>query len=475
MDNNNTGIPDDEINVEAVMEKIRENVRRRQAAGEVPYDPDPNLASFSKNYDQNPDDTIQRDLLYINSNWDIQNNSYVICSDRRYIGRALIKGRSLVHGEVRRYIDPIINRQNGFNASTVRILNDSSQKIVELYRNYRELDQKIRDLENLFSRRQSDQDQKIRDLENLFSRRQSDQDQKISQIKDMMENEIDGRIDARIRSHLFELDEGIHARTWLAQILENRIREGFERKIPSSDQYSLTKPEQTSSTEMNYYLFEEKFRGSRNAIKNQQLTFLPYFEKCSSVLDIGCGRGEFLEILRDNKIGCSGIDIDKDMVQYCRSRHLQAEQIDAISYLEKLPDSCLDGIFIDQVVEHLEPGYLVRMLVLCYQKLDTGGNIVVETVNPLSLASFFNFYLDLSHYKPVHPLTLQFLLESVGFMQNEIKYYSPIPDEIKLQKIELPEKFSDIEHEIIKKYNYNIEMLNNLLWGPRDYAAIGRK
>jgi|WetSurMetagenome_2_1015567.scaffolds.fasta_scaffold00639_12 SAM-dependent methyltransferase len=473
MDNNNTGIPDDEINVEEVMEKIRENIRRRQEAGEVPTDPD-SCATASENCFHDQDDAIQRDLVYINSNWDIHNNSYIISSDRRYIGRALIKGRNLVHGEVRRYVDPIIYRQNGFNASTVRILNHSSQKSDELCRNYQGLDQKIRDLDNLFSRRQSDQDQKIRDLDNLFSRRQSDQDQKISQIKDMMENEIDGIIDARIHSHLFELDENIHARTWLAQILENRIREGFERKIPAPDQYPLTKSEQPPSS-MNYYLFEERFRGSRIAIKDQQLAFLPYFEKCSSVLDIGCGRGEFLEILRDHEIGYIGIDIDKDMVQYCRSKHLNVEQIDAISYLEKLPDNCLDGIFIDQVIEHLEPNYLVRMLPLCYQKLNSGGNIVVETVNPLSLASFFNFYLDLSHYKPVHPLTLQFLLESVGFIQNEIKYYSPIPDEVKLQKIELPEKFSDIEHEIIKKYNYTIEMLNNMLWGPRDYAAIGKK
>ena len=218
MENHTAEILNERLNVEEILEKIRENIRRRQEAGEVPTDPD-SCATASENCFHDQDDAIQRDLVYINSNWDIHNNSYVISSDRRYIGRALIKGRNLVHGEVRRYVDPIIYRQNGFNASTVRILNHSSQKSDELCRNYQGLDQKIRDLDN------------------LFSRRQSDQDQKISQIKDMMENEIDGIIDARIHSHLFELDENIHARTWLAQILENRIREGFKRKIPASDQY----------------------------------------------------------------------------------------------------------------------------------------------------------------------------------------------------------------------------------------------
>jgi O-antigen chain-terminating methyltransferase len=115
------------------------------------------------------------------------------------------------------------------------------------------------------------------------------------------------------------------------------------------------------------------------------------------------------------------------------------------------------------------------MLAACYKKLRCGGTIVVETVNPLSLASFFNFYLDMSHHKPVHPLTLNFLLESAGFRSNEIKYFSPIPDEVKLQKIQIPEKISEPDQKILSTYNCNVEQLNNLLWGPRDYAIIGRK
>ncbi len=151
----------------------------------------------------------------------------------------------------------------------------------------------------------------------------------------------------------------------------------------------------TQNTTTNYFLFENRFRGSREDIKQRQLSSLHFFEGCGCVLDIGCGRGEFLETLRENGIGAKGIDIDSDMVEYCRSFELNVERADAISYLEKQDDNSLDGIFMDQLVEHLDPGYLIRLLALCQRKLKHNSYLVIETVNPLSFVSFVNFYLTL--------------------------------------------------------------------------------
>ena len=184
----------------------------------------------------------------------------------------------------------------------------------------------------------------------------------------------------------------INAQTWLTHALEERYQKGLSQKI--------VPPAFTSTKYMNYFLFEERFRGPQEEIKQRQLAFLPHFEKCSRVLDIGCGRGEFLEILKEHDIGGIGVDSDPDMVAYCRSRQLEVEHSDAIAYLETLEDESLDGIFIDQVVEHLEPDYLIRLLALCHQKMKSGYNIVVETVNPLSFVSFVNFYIDMTHKKP---------------------------------------------------------------------------
>ena len=449
-------IDDNGINVEEIMGQIRENIRRRQTVGELSPDHNSLISPLPCNEENSEVNKLtHRDLTYINSNWDIHNNSYFISSHNPYIGKMLVKGRQIVHGEIRRYVDPIISRQTGFNASVVRIINNTTQKCAELERRCANLERQYEGLT-----------QNLNDLEDSFSSEQRILDQKISRCIDMVDTTIERKIDERIHDHLSQMNENIHERAWLAHILEKRIRKGYEGK----NQESVI-----PSAELNYYLFEERFRGTRESIKQQQLTFLQFFENCSCVLDIGCGRGEFLEILREHNVGGIGIDIDPDMIQFCHSHQLNVEQNDAITYLEKVEDNSIDGIFIDQVVEHLEPDYLVRMLAACFRKIKPGGNIVVETINPLSLASFFNFYLDMSHHKPVHPLTLNFLLESVGFRNNEIKYYSAIPDGVKLQKINSDEKNSDTERKILNTCNSNIEQLNNLLWGPRDYAIIGKK
>jgi O-antigen chain-terminating methyltransferase len=226
---------------------------------------------------------------------------------------------------------------------------------------------------------------------------------------------------------------------------------------------------------MNFFVFEEKFRGAREDIKGMQLKFLEYSQGCNNVLDIGCGRGEFLEILEENGINAKGIDINEDMVIYCQSKGLNVEKSDAIEYLDKLEDKSLDSIFLDQVVEHLASKYLIKLLERCYSKLKFGYYIVIETVNPLSLTSFANFYIDLTHKKPIHPETLKFLLESAKFRDIEVKFFSPIPDEYKLKKVEIGEDVEEKERRIIETYNYNIERLNETLYGYQDYAVIGKK
>ena len=443
MDEITTEIREDEINVEEIMSKIRENIRMRQAAGELSPVPDSVIITPSKNCPAGESgDSIQRDLSYINSNWDIHNNSYFISSHHPHIGKFLVKGRQLIHGEVRRYVDPMISRQTEFNASTVRIITQASQR-------YAELNQHQQELETAFSSFKLESDKKI--------------DDSITAAK----NELNSKIELTIKELFTQIDEDIHAQALLAHVLEERVQQGLAQKSAP--------PKSTAKENTNYFLFEERFRGSREDIKQRQLAFLPYFEKCSRVLDIGCGRGEFLEILKNHNIGGIGVDNDLDMVAYCRSRQLEVEPSDAIAYLETLEDKSLDGIFIDQVVEHLEPDYLIRLLALCHQKMKFGYHIVVETVNPLSFVSFVNFYIDMTHKRPVHPETLQYLLNASGFRECEKKFFSPVSDEGRLKRIEEVVNLNETERKNVDVYNHNIEMLNMVLFGAQDYAVVGKK
>jgi len=468
MNDNTIEIRDDEINVEEIMAKIRENIRRRQAAGELPLDPDSSIGSPSKNCPAGEsDNAIQRDLSYINSNWDIHNNSYFISSHHPYIGKFLVKGRKLVHGEVHRYIDPMISRQTEFNASTVRIITLVSQRCEELNKRQQELETAVSSLKQEIK---ENVDLHARELFTLESQRSADLNQHQQELKtavSSLKQEVKENIDARVRELFTQMDEDIHARAWLTHVLEDRIQnELLQKSVPSAS---------TSKENTNYFLFEERFRGSREDIKKRQLAFLPYFEKCSRVLDIGCGRGEFLEILKNHDIGGIGVDSDPDMRAYCRSRQLEVEHSDAIAYLETLEEKSLDGIFIDQVVEHLEPDYLIRLLALCYQKMKFGYYIVIETVNPLSFVSFVNFYIDMTHKRPVHPETLQYLLSAAGFRECEKKFFSPVSDEDRLKQIGGTSDMNETERKNIDVYNHNVVMLNTVLFGAQDYAVVGKK
>lgn len=458
----NNEINEEEIDVEKIMGKIRENIRKQKGAGIFP---EKNPGDFQQGPLLNAprsESNLQRDLEYVNSNWDIQNNTYFISSHRPVVGKFLVKGRDLVHGEVRRYVDPVVWKQTEFNESTARLLNDSvgkfsyfSNKIEQLQSEMNSRIEQLRpELENKVGRSE---------LETELGQLKSEFGNKIGQLK----SEIDNCIKAEVNSIISSMNLDLENKSWLASILDGKLDEKYKgQKIKTSDSGAL---------DINYFKFEEQFRGSREDIKQRQSHFINYFLGCSNVLDIGCGRGEFLELSKEHGFGAKGIDIDDTMVDYCLSKGFDVVKDEAISYLEKLDDKSLDGIFIDQVVEHLEPDYLIKLLGLCFQKLKYGYYIFVETVNPLSLVSFANFYIDMTHKKPVHPYTLKFLLEASGFRELETKFISPVPDYARLKQISSPDNVSPDISLILEAHNQNIDMLNNILYGAQDYAVIGKK
>ena len=216
-----------------------------------------------------------------------------------------------------------------------------------------------------------------------------------------------------------------------------------------------------------YTGFENRFRGSSENIRMQQIPYLDYFSE-GKVLDLGCGRGEFLSLLGEKGLEAEGVDLNDQMLEGCRERGLRGRKQDILEALGGYEDGSLGGIFSSQVIEHLLPDYLARLVELCYFKLAPSGRIVLETVNPLSVFALVHVYfLDSSHQKPVHPQALKFLLESAGFEEVEIVYSQPFEEE-RLQEIAAEDETGTI-------LNRNIDKLNALLYAPANYAAVGLK
>jgi len=234
-----------------------------------------------------------------------------------------------------------------------------------------------------------------------------------------------------------------------------------------------------------YVGFEDQFRGSREVIQARLESYVPFFTTDAhghprrdggEVLDVGCGRGEFLDLLKAKGIASRGIDLNHEMAELCRARGLDVTEADAVGYLSSLPDGSLAGIFSAQVVEHLQPGYLLQFLELAYHKLRPGGRVVLETLNPACWVAFFESYIrDITHVWPLHPETLKYLVVASGFTRTTIEFRSPVPPQDRLQAIAAPPGTDAALGDLVEAFNANVEKLNSRIFTFLDYAIVAEK
>lgn len=237
--------------------------------------------------------------------------------------------------------------------------------------------------------------------------------------------ELQAATDALQERFWAELDK---VRQEYERIIHSELRTLRQRAVlaPAATTESSSQAATYEPKEFDYGRFSERFRGSEEYVKQQHRPYVARFAGKTRVLDIGCGRGEFLELLREAGIAARGIDSSDESIALCLTKGLEVEKADLFAYLAELPDESLDGIFCSQVFEHLPVSMLPSLLKLMSRKLQRGGVLLVETPNPESLAIFAtHFYLDPTHQRPVPPQLLAFLLEEAGFGRIEVMYSAP--------------------------------------------------
>ena len=210
-----------------------------------------------------------------------------------------------------------------------------------------------------------------------------------------------------------------------------------------------------------YFSLEDVLRGTPEQIKEEVKVYLPVLERAgigSDILDIGCGRGEWLQVLREAGLQARGIDQNRILIQQCKDLSLDVVESEALAYLGSLPDGSLSAVTAFHFAEHLPLETLVRFLDEAGRTLKPGGLIILETPNPENLlVGSCNFYLDPTHKNPIPIPTMKLLLEARGFRCEEVLKLHAVSS----TKIEVKDQLTS--------------HLNHFLYGPMNYAVVARK
>ncbi|MCC5646819.1 methyltransferase domain-containing protein [Nostoc sp. CHAB 5824] len=254
--------------------------------------------------------------------------------------------------------------------------------------------------------------------------------------------------------------------------------EEVRQRLPepfSQEQLQIFMKEDKHLLDAFYFAFEDQFRGDREQIINRLKVYLPLVKEAKvtnpglTILDVGCGRGEWLELLRESGYAAKGIDINRVMLEHCRNRGFEVIDSDVIAYLQSLPDASLSVVTGFHIIEHLPFKILIKLVDETIRVLNSGGLAIFESPNPENLVvGACNFYSDPTHLNPLFPPTIKFVLEQRGFSNVELMRLSEhrLKDPLQLIKSDNP---------IASQLNPLIEIVKYNFYASPDFAVIAKK
>ena len=381
------------------------------------------------------------------------------------IGKLIVKfKRKLVSILWQNLLKDYFDAEREYQSNLVRFLNDVSKYVDERdASNFWQLIHKVDvDTSNALERVEQVADGQTAELRTTEKRIFDQVNATMSELSDRI-----GELAATVNVNKAELETLDSVARGLEGIV-NRI--GTKPNLRSAAE-SDTEP---NNPDYSYVLLENRFRGKEETIAKRQKLYADIFKGASgSVLDIGAGRGELVNVLNESGIESYGVDLDKGMAEAAAEKKIDVRLGDGLAHLRSLEDNSLGGVVALQVVEHLSRAQLEELFELCLAKVKKGGKVVFETINPQSvLALSSNYFRDPTHVWPLHPDTLKHGMTLAGLNVSEVKYLSPVPAEAQLQEVEIDAGVTPKWGELLKGMNRNISQLNDLLYGYQDYCII---
>jgi O-antigen chain-terminating methyltransferase len=296
----------------------------------------------------------------------------------------------------------------------------------------------------------------LRQVGTEFRQASAEQREQIERLSGNLRREIDRVLQKQQQVSTELVLQGQRSERLLAEA-RRRLPAPFDQK-----QLEAIVSETDHTLDAFYASFDEQFRGTREEIKERLKVYLPLIRQQGigsaemPILDVGCGRGEWLELLKEQQLRGVGVDSNRVLVGQCAERGLEVVEEDLISYLNHLKDASFGAVTGFHIVEHLPIETLVQFLNEAVRVLKPGGAVIFETPNPQNvLVGSCNFYFDPTHRNPLPNQVMRFLLESRGFVRVEVLTLNPSDDTPVEGDSELARRF------------------NQYFYGPMDYAVIG--
>jgi SAM-dependent methyltransferase len=433
---------------------------------------------------------VNPDLACLRSNYDVYHIHFT--SHRKGVGQFVVMAKQVL----RKLLTPILERQSAYNMANTRIISSLykqvngllqqqtsmqaqqqtvAEQVGEFYGAVREM--VVEQIEGL-GRQQAAAFQKLREgvteqigglgqqqteaLQSLRKRLFSDLEKGANDIRtDMASKEV----------RMVELEKACLQLKTALNLQERRLGillEEARKRLPEPfdpQQLQLIAAEERHALDALYVSFEDQFRGSTEEIKSRLRVYLPILQRAKlgtdemPILDLGCGRGEWLTLLGEQRMRAQGVDLNRVLVEECRRQGLEVSEGDAIAYLRSLPTNSWGAVTAMHLIEHLPFDGFIKLLDEVVRVLKPGGVAIFETPNPENvLVGSYRFYLDPTHRNPLPSPVVKFMVEARGLCRVEVMSLHP-SEEPRVEEAGL---------EVAKRFN-------DYFYGPQDYAITGWK